>query len=178
MSSSKEVADQLKGLAFAYTTTDTAALSRIEVIQDWTPTMRNLEKVPSIISYEEPAKGEAQWGSDVSQNAVTMANTKLHLKPIGSRLEELDLTLHVLRSTGFLTFEHTRKVGPNPAYTYRTPTEIASDYLSKVFACAYDARYVNAENLQRTKTPVDIVITVPVVRSTPKNACHELIHTL
>ena len=78
-----------------------------------------------------------------------------------SLFDELDLTLHVLKGTGNLTFEHMRKAGPNPAYTQRPPTQIVTDYLSKISECS--RKVIDIEQLVRTKTPVDIMITVPVV---------------
>lgn len=61
-----------------------------------------------------------------------------------------------------LAFEHIRKAGPDPAYTCRSPTQIVTDYLTKICECA--RRVINVDQLVRTKTVVDIVVTVPVVR--------------
>lgn len=61
--------------------------------------MNNQQKVRSVISYAQPVQGEAQWGSDVSEKATTMVNTKLEIEPQDTRFEELDLTLHVLKGT-------------------------------------------------------------------------------
>ena len=122
--------------------------------------MSNQQKVRSVISYASAAQ---EWGSDISEEAITMVNTKLELEPRDTRFDELDLTLHVLRGTGFLGFEHIRKSGPNPAFTARTPVQIVTDYLTKVWECARAA--IKIDQLAVTKKPVDIVITVPVVSS-------------
>lgn len=65
-----------RDLGIAITTTDAhhANLANIEVISDWGPRMSNLEKVPSVISYAQPRNGEKQWGTDISEGAVTMVN--------------------------------------------------------------------------------------------------------
>ena len=150
------------GLAFATTYSDHADLKSIQVLQHWTSKMSNQQKVKSVISYAKPVQGEAQWGSDISESAITMVNTKLELEPQDTRFEELDLTLQVLKGTGNLTFEHIRKAGPDPAYTCRPPTQIVTDYLTKISECA--RKVPDFENLVLTKTAVDLVVTVPVVR--------------
>jgi hypothetical protein len=66
------------------------------------------------MSYTETAGDEAQWGTDISENAVTMVNTKLELEIQDSLFDELDLTLNVLRGTGELEFERLKQAGPNP----------------------------------------------------------------
>ena len=125
--------------------------------------MSNLQKVPSVISFAVASQGEVNWGADISKDAITMVNTKLELQPQDSRFEELDLTLHVLKGTGNLSFDQVRKVGPDPPYTWRSPTEIVTTYLAKVFECAREV-IPDIEQLPLTKTPVDIIVTVPVVR--------------
>lgn len=124
--------------------------------------MSNMDKVPSVKSYTVPANDEAQWGSDLSENAITMVNQKLELEQQSSRLDELDLTLYVLRGTGNLSFEHIKHAGPNPEFSCRTPEEIVTDYLCHIFERCRDE--IQEQQLQRTKTAVDLVITVPVVR--------------
>jgi hypothetical protein len=124
--------------------------------------MSNQEKVRSLYSYTEPPNGEAQWGTDISPNATTMVNTKLELELQDSLFDELDLTLNVLRGTGNLEFERLKVAGPNPDYTSKSPTEIVTDYLTKIYEAA--STMIDREALIQTKTAVDIVITVPVVR--------------
>lgn len=138
-------------------------LGDVHVLQDWTSRMNNQAKVPSVISYVRTAKGDVQWGSDITADAVTMVNTKLELEPQATLFEELDLTLHVLKSTENLSFDHIRKVGPEPAFTSRAPAQIVTDYLTMVAKCEGKRKAINVEQLARTNTPVDIVITVPVV---------------
>ena len=162
---------------------DDAALEKIEVLQDWnlkdskrgrvnqsntatkTNRMDNLMKVRSLISYTKPDNGEAQWGSDISDMAISIVNTKLELEPRDTLLDELDMTLHVLRGTHFLAFDKLPRDGADPEYPSKSPTEIVTDYLTKVYACAREA--LAGYKLNETKTPVDIVVTVPVVRKNP-----------
>ncbi len=138
-------------------------LDNIEVVQDWTAAMSNQQKVRSLISYTRALNGEAQWGTDISKNATTMVNTKLELELQDSLFDELDLTLNVLRGTGNLEYERLRKAGPDPDYTCKSPTEIVTDYLSKVYECARNK--IDLDALVQTKTPIDIVVTVQVVRT-------------
>lgn len=129
--------------------------------------MSNQQKVRSVISYAQSVDGEAQWGSDISPDAITMINTKLELEPQDTRFEELDLTLQVLRGMGNLSFEHIRGAGSQPEYTCRMPDEIVRDYLTKIAQCA--CREIN--QVIRTNTAVDIVATVPVVRQQWFSGC-------
>lgn len=150
------------GLAIASTQSKNADLKKIQVLQEWTSKMSNQQKVRTMISYTKPLNGEAQWGTDVSDDATTMVNTKLELEPQDSRFDELDLTLALLKGTGNLSFENVRKAGPNPAYSCKTPTEIVTDYLTKV--CESARKSSTIDQLVRTpNATVDIVVTVPVV---------------
>lgn len=124
--------------------------------------MNNQQKVRTMFSYGKP--GQPEWGTDVSEDAVTMVNTKLELGPRETRLDELESTLHLLRGAGGLTFENIRKCGPEPAFTPNSPTQIVTDYLTKIRESACRQKNIDLEQLARTKTPVDLVITVPVVR--------------
>ena len=90
--------------------------------------MSNQLKVPSVYSYSKPKNREAQWGSDISDDAITMVNMKLELQPQDLRLAELESALNVLRGTGDLSFDNLRKVGSNPAYPTKTPAQIIADY--------------------------------------------------
>ncbi|KAF2168394.1 hypothetical protein M409DRAFT_53083 [Zasmidium cellare ATCC 36951] len=146
----------------AITTTDAhhANLANIEVISDWGPRMSNLEKVPSVISYSQPRNGEKQWGTDISEGAVTMVNQKLELELQDSRLDELDLTLYVLKGTNYLAFEHIRDAGAHPDFTYNTPEEVVTDYLWRLFKRTRQA--INEEQIIVTNTKIDLVVTVPV----------------
>lgn len=149
------------GIAFTMTDAHHANLANIEVISDWTSRMSNLEKVPSVISYSHSKQGQAQWGTDISKGAVTMVNQKLELELQDSKLDELDLTLYVLKGTDYLSFENVREAGPFPEFTFKTPEEVVTDYLKHLFKCARDA--INEEQISRTNTAIDMVVTVPVV---------------
>lgn len=78
-----------------------------------------------------------------------------------STLEELDMLLQVLKGTGFMSFKAIQAAEDNQVYTSRSPEEIVTDYLGKVFRCA--SRELNLRKLQVANIPVDIVLTVPVV---------------
>ena len=149
------------GIAFTTTSASRGDLAAIEVLQDWTTSMSNKEKVPSVYSYTKPQRGEAQWGSDIGEDAVTMVNQKLELEVQENRIDELNLTLYVLRGTKFLSFDNIREVGSEPAFSPKTPYEIITDYLTKVFECVKAS--INAQELTRTNTPIDLVVTTPVV---------------
>lgn len=90
-----------------------------------------------------------------------MVNVKLDLQPQDSRLAELESALGVLRGTDDLSFDNLWRIGSNPAYPTKTPAQIIADYLTKVCECA--CRTIEPENLALTKTPLDLVVTVPVV---------------
>lgn len=159
---------------------DEAKLNDIIVLQDWTlrngrnrparnvpqaNTMDNLRKVRSLISYSKPTNGEAQWGSDISDTALSIVNTKLELEPRDTLLDELDMTLHVLKGTHFLAFDKLPNDGEEPEYPGKSPTQIVTDYLTKVYACVRESLAIY--RLAETRTPVDVVITVPVVGFSP-----------
>lgn len=151
----------VQGVAFARTQSSTAKLEDIEVIQNWTSKMSNQHKVQSVYSYSKPKQREAQWGSDISEDAITMVNVKLELQPQETRLDELESLLGVLQGTANLSFANLRKIGSNPAYPTKTPTGIITDYLTKI--CERACRTIEPQNLEVTNTPVDLVVTVPVV---------------
>lgn len=120
--------------------------------------MNNQHKVRSTIAY---LPNQIQWGSDISDGIPTMVNMKLELELQPSRYDELELTLHVLKGTGNLSFENVRTSGLDPGYSSKSPDKIVADYLAKV--CESVRRVIDVNKLNSTKTPVDIVITVPVV---------------
>lgn len=120
--------------------------------------MANEEKIPSVSAYPQPI----EWGSDVSDDATTMVNMKLELDVLESQLEELLLTLQVLEGTDCLNFEYISSLDSEPEYSAKSPSEIVTDYLTKIFEKVFDTmrkRYGEVRN----KWPVDIVFTVPVV---------------
>lgn len=133
--------------------------NKIEVVRNWGRAMGNMDKVPSVISYSSP--GEPEWGSNISGDALTLINQKLELELQEKRVDELGLTLRVLNGTRGLSFDHIRDAGPNPDFPCSTPEQIVADYLRQVFQCTRDA--IKVKELGRTSTPVDLVITMPVV---------------
>jgi hypothetical protein len=80
-----------------------------------------------------------------------------------SRLEELDLILQVLEGVKNLNFDIIKASRGYPAYTWKKPEGIVTDYLTRVYeSFAKATEYM--EEIRKT-APVDIVITVPVVDS-------------
>ena len=119
-----------------------------------------------MISYVKSTDGATQWGSNVSDHATAMVNTKLEFEPQPTRLDELELTLYLLRGTGNLAFEHLKRIGPNPAYSSAPPKQIVQDYLTHIYesACKPDSfRDADMTRLGETNTPLDVVVTVPAV---------------
>ena len=152
-----------KGVALATPRLDDASLDRIFLVDDWGK-MGIHHKIPSVYSYSpaSPA-GELQWGASLSEDAVTMVNTKLELDVQGGKLDELELLLQVLDGTSNLEFDRGVKASKGyPEYTWKNPEDIITDYLTKVFHHLNQVvTYFGAD--LRAKLPVDIVITVPVV---------------
>jgi len=124
--------------------------------------MSNRPKIPSVYSYSPAPNGEEQWGESLSPDALTMINTKLELDVQDSKIGELELILQVLEGMGNLHFDHVKAARGYPEYTWKTPEEIATDYLTKVFQ-RVDRVVEKFSPLLKTRIPVDIVITVPVV---------------
>jgi len=152
-----------KGVAFATPKLDDANLDGISIVDDWGPKMGNSDKIPSVYSYSpaSPA-GEQQWGASLSPGAIAMVNTKLELDVQDNKLDELELILQLLHGTKNLGFEHVKASKGYPAYTWKTPENIVTDYLTKVFQYLNKA-LSNFGSTLRGQIPVDIVITVPVV---------------
>ncbi|KAF2473069.1 actin-like ATPase domain-containing protein [Lindgomyces ingoldianus] len=152
------------GVAYATPLGATCPLEKIDPITDWGEKMDNHDKVPSVISYSQPTRErkEAQWGSDLSPGAVTMVHTKLELV-VGNVSEELDLLLQSLEGTKNLNFQHVRTstgLRGNPEYPHKSPEEIVTEYLTKVFEYLEKVVKDFSEVLRRTIS-TDIVITVP-----------------
>jgi methionine synthase II (cobalamin-independent) len=124
--------------------------------------MTNDVKIPSVISYSpRSAQNEQQFGADLSPDAVSFLNTKLELDLQDSRLEELDLILQVLEGMKNLNFDNIKASKGYPAYTWKKPEDIVTDYLTRVYNCfVKSTEYM--EEIRKT-APVDIIITVPVV---------------
>lgn len=125
--------------------------------------MNNEPKVPSVYSYSRPQNGEQQWGKDLSKGAVTMILTKLELDVQDNKTDELELILMALEGMSNLKFSHVKAAKGYPEYTWKSPEEVATDYLRKIFRCLYKELQKRYEPDIVARIPVDIVITVPVV---------------
>jgi len=126
--------------------------------------MGNHKKVPSVISFSRPTRAkEQQWGSDLSKDAVAMIHTKLQLD-LQDVAGELDLIVHALKGMKDLNFGQLKLMGPLPAYTPKSAEDIVKAYLTKVFEYLSEAIEGFSKELT-AQIPVDIVVTVPTVRS-------------
>ncbi|KAF2117305.1 hypothetical protein BDV96DRAFT_571885 [Lophiotrema nucula] len=149
------------GIGWATPETDVADTKLVNVLQKWGGNMGNTVKIPSVISYTPCIAAHIeQFGSDLSDDAITMVNTKLELDPQETRMEELDLILQVLDGMKDLKFEYIKESHGYPSYTWKGPEEIITDYLSKVFKKFEMA--TEQINEIKVAVPVDIIITVPV----------------
>lgn len=133
----------------------------VQVMMNWGPGMTNDVKIPSVISYSPPIRDQRQFGADLSSDAVAMVNTKLELDVQGTRSEELDLIIQVLDGMKGLSFEHIKQSKSMPEYTWKTPEDVVTDYLTKAFEAFWEATEYMTE--MRSIAPIDIVITIPVV---------------
>jgi hypothetical protein len=150
-------------VAFATPRTHNGHPEDTRIITDWGPQMGNEYKVPSVISYSPPSSaGEQQWGYSLSVDAVAIVNTKLELDGQDSRSDELDLILKVLDGMQNLHFGAIVKTNGYPEYTWKTPEDIVTDYLGKVFLYV-DHSFDWLDSHLRTLMLVDIAITVPAV---------------
>jgi hypothetical protein len=157
-----------QGVGFAFPDGDSAQDVDINVVKDWGqgPQMNNTEKVPSVISYSPCSdEEEQQFGFSLSPEAVAMVNTKLELDVQDNKVDELDLILQALDGMDNLSFEKVKNSNGYPAYTWKAPEEIVTDYLEKVFP--YVNRILEKNETLRKGIKVDIVITFPVV-----SGCH------
>lgn len=151
------------GLAYATPSGTKCKLGEITVLRDWGNSMLNQWKVPSIISYSPPSDAmEQQWGSNLSPNAVAMVHTKLELG-LQDVLGELDLTIQVLDGMKNLSFDDMMTSVDDrgrPAYSHKSPEEIVTDYLTKVFK-RFDEAVGEFTDAFRRNTATDLVVTVP-----------------
>lgn len=154
-------------MAFATQSGSTCKLDKITVMMDWGANMDNLGKVPSVISYSPEEDEKRQWGSDISDNAVSMVHTKLELG-MQDVLGELDMTIQVLDGMKNLSFmDMVAATGPHdrPAYSEKSPEEIVADYLTKVYGIFDDKVDADFTDAFRKLTATDLVVTVPTVCS-------------
>ena len=131
--------------------------------------MNSTEKVPSVYSYSPAPKGEKQWGDDLSDDAVTMINTKLELDFQDNKSDELRLLIQVLDGMKNLSFDYVRRCKGYPEYTSKDPEQIITDYMIQIFKCL-DQHVEDFGVKLRSRLPVDIVVTVPVLRVTEVNS--------
>jgi molecular chaperone DnaK (HSP70) len=154
-----------RGVAFATPKGTKCMLREITVMQDWGPQMTNLGKIPSVISYSRPSEAlEQQWGSNLSPSAVSMVHTKLELG-VQDVIGELDMTIQVLDGMKNLSFADMMAANDDhnrPAYTDKSPEDIVTDYLTKVFAHLDESVRV-FNNAFKRQTVTDLVVTVPTV---------------
>jgi len=134
-------------------------LSSIDLLTDWGPGMGNDDRIPSVISYSPPElPGEEQWGNNLSETAVVIKNTKLELDVQDNKSDELDLTLQTLDGVRNLDFEGVISSEGLPEYPWKSPEDIVTDYLHKVFQVL--KRRVGP--LWKTRVPGYIALTIPV----------------
>ena len=88
-----------------------------------------------------------------------MVHTKLELGAQENKSDELDLILQLLDGTKDLHFDNVVKSKGYPAYTWKLPEDIVTDYLTKVFEYMEQA----VSHFSAAQIPVDIVVTMPVV---------------
>lgn len=112
-----------KGVAFATPKSGNAGLREVEVVRDWGPQMSNSSKIPSVISYTHSIHDQ-QWGASISEDAVTMLNTKMELDVLDNKLDELELILQVLEGTCNLDFDNVKKCHGYPEYTGNEPEDV------------------------------------------------------
>jgi hypothetical protein len=153
-------------VAYATPADNVAILSEIDVVDDWGTQMGNSKKIPSVISYTPSSRDDhgnfyQQWGSSLSDNAVTMVNTKLQLD-IESVSEELNILRSTLQGMDNLGFKYIENANGRPDFPWKGPEAIATDYLKRVFK--YLVRTVNHFSPEvKNGFPVDIVATIPTV---------------
>jgi hypothetical protein len=150
-------------MAWATPRSHDAGLNEIKVIDDWGKDMSNKLKIPSVISYSPAPGAEQQWGDSLSPEAVTMIKTKLELDVQDNKSDELELTLQVLDGMKDLSFGYVKASNGYPEYTWKNPEEVVTDYLGKVYQ-ALDRNLEKRGKGMAQRLPVDIVVTVPVVR--------------
>ncbi|KAH7070302.1 hypothetical protein FB567DRAFT_613128 [Paraphoma chrysanthemicola] len=150
------------GVAFATPLGSSCLLHEISVINDWGPDMKNHDKVPSVISYTNASEDFQQWGSSLSPDAVTMVRKKLELCH-HSLQGELDLVVQVLEGMKNLNFEDLiqgSKERKLPVYACKTPEQIITDYLTKIFTYL-DQTVDSFSESFRKYTKTDLVVTIP-----------------
>jgi hypothetical protein len=155
------------GIAFATPNGDLAVLDEIELVTNWGSGMDNDQKIPSVISYSPASRAnEQQFGSNISEDAIAMVNTKLELDVQDSKLAELESLIQALEGMKNLNFSNVRQCKGSPGFTWKSAEAIVTDYLTKVFkafSLYLDKRFPEYRAGLQEMMPVDVVITVPVV---------------
>jgi hypothetical protein len=124
--------------------------------------MASTQKVPSVYSYSPAPKDEQQWGDSLSDEAVTMINTKLEIDVQDNKSDELRLLLQVLEGMHNFSFEYVRACKGYPDYTSKNPEQIITDYMSQIFQ-RFEQHVDKFGTRLTSSLLVDIVVTVPVV---------------
>jgi hypothetical protein len=158
-------------MAFATPRSDVITnLDEIELVSNWGTKMENDEKIPSVLSYSKPsAAKEEQFGANLSNDAVTMVNTKLDLDVQETKLAELESLIAALEGMKNLQFSNVKKQGGRPGYSWKSAEDIVTDYLEKVFQAFskfLDKLFREFSPKLKQEVPMDLVITVPVVSAT------------
>ncbi|OAL29037.1 hypothetical protein AYO22_02473 [Fonsecaea multimorphosa] len=151
------------GVAFATPNSNHLPLDEIDLIEDWGPNMGNHKKIPSVISFSPSTDAmEQQWGSDLSENAISIIHTKLELD-LQDVDGELDLMIQALDGMDNFSFDHIKGAGALHAFSDKSAEQVVTEYLSRVFE-HLESAIANFSTSFRVRVPVDIVVTVPTVR--------------
>ena len=153
-------------MADATTKSGTARLEDIDIMTDWGPSMRNYQRVPSVISYSPSPSCETSphWGYDLSPDALAIVNTKLELDVADTKLEGLKNIIQLLDDTVNLNFDYI-KTKKSQQFPWKPPEEIVTDYLHAVFQ-VIRRRLSEQFTTELMKTvPVDGSVAVPQASS-------------
>ena len=96
-----------------------------------------------------------------------MVHTKLQLD-VGSTSNELDHILEALDGVHNLSFQYVKSTEGLPRHTLLGPEEIVKEYLERVYHYLIGSNSDSLSDFEaelRARTPVDIVVTIPAVRS-------------
>jgi len=128
-------------------------------------------KVPSQVAYSSSHEHNAQWGYDISPQALRLVWTKLELDK-QDRVDELNHLLGALNGMKDLNLEEIARSRGLPEYPAKEPVEIVSDYLSFVreHVVKLDMPYSVGEALLQ-RFPIDIVVTCPTVSPLTHMSC-------
>ncbi|KAI8635597.1 hypothetical protein F5Y19DRAFT_408383 [Xylariaceae sp. FL1651] len=146
------------GAAWILTTAEPSKIEDINVVMKWPG--GNEPKVPSVFTYS--ANSGEQWGYGIGDNAYVIEWTKMQLER-PSRLEALDALWQTLQEAEQLDFGQRTTAGRIPRHLTKTPSNVMTDYLTRVAAVVYqDIRNKKDEEVLK-KFPIDLVITHPAI---------------